>query len=425
MSLESLVDGLYADPDVQRMLAISTQSEPLQICYPKEVNVSRFLAWLLDPNQGHGLGDQAIKSLLIRAGQSECLYFLALNDRRFLAASNIQNLAFSSIIVMTEAELGLPGGARYIDVLAVDPAAKLYVAIENKFGHREGKDQTKTYYKALRKLFPSYRGVHLFLDSNESEPECDKWIPVSYTWLVDFIYQVEQLNWVAPHVKSTMAQFRQVIKEEEEVAEGSALGRLVTAVASQHGEALDAMHEILTPNAHRSRAKDLAVLVSGAPLSNDAKANVRLFQLYSRRPQVWDRCLKERKFARFHRLLSEQFSTLTVDSRRVVTYFSLKDFERLLDPDLGTVWAGAIRVRQEGEHFKVATYISLSCVKKECREMLIEIVNAERSRQRIRQTRQKDGNLTIRRSESLPPVKAAEDAVAQLRSLYELLRNIF
>jgi hypothetical protein len=424
MSLESLVDGLYADSDVQRMLALSTHSEPLQICYPKEVNVSRFLAWLLDPTQGHGLGDQAIKSLLTRAGMPECSSHLALGDRRFLAASNIQTLAFSSFTLMTEAELGLPGKHRYIDVLAVDPAAKLYIAIENKFGHHEGVDQTQTYYDALRQLFPaSYRGIHLFLDSNEGEPKCDQWIAIGYTWLTEFLSQAEQLNWVAPHVKSTMAQFRRAVQEEDELAEGNLLGTLVTSVASQHGEALDALHKILTANAPRSRAKDLAKLVS-AGASNDAKANIRLFQLYGRRPQVWDQCLKERKFARFHCLLNEQFKNLTSDPRRVVTFFSLEEFERLLDPDLGTIWAAAISVRQDGDHFRVTTYISFSCVKKEYRAQLLEVAKEERARNDIRRSRQDDGTLIIQRGASLAPVKAAEEAAAQLLVLRRLLKDI-
>ncbi|MBO1536739.1 PD-(D/E)XK nuclease family protein [Pseudomonas sp. OA65] len=424
MSLDSLVDALFADSDVQRMLALSTHSEPLQICYPKEVNISRFLAWLIDPTQGHGLGDQAIKSMLTRAGLSAEKVNLSLNDRRFLAAANIHTLAFSSIVVITEAELGLPGERRYVDVLAVDPAAKLYVAIENKFGHFESKDQTKTYYKALRKLFPSFRGIHLYLDSNDHEPEDDHWVPVNYTWLTEFITQVEQLTWVAPHVKATMAQFRFAIQEEDDLAEGTAVGTIVTTVASRHGEVLDALHEILTPNAPRSRAKDLAALLNGVSSGNDAKANIRLFQLYSRRPQVWDRCLKERKFAKFYHVLRAQFSHLTADPRRVVTYFSLKEFERLLDPDLGTFWAAAISVRQDGEHFRVTTFLSLSCVKAEYRTQLLNIAKLERARNSIRQPRRDDGNITIRKGTSLPPVKAVEDASAQLQVLRGLLKDI-
>ena len=359
-----------------------------------------------------------------RAGLSGQSANLTLNDRRFLAAANIHTLAFSSIVVMTEAELGLPGEPRYIDVLAVDPVAKLYVAIENKFGHHEGRDQTTTYYKALCRLFPTYRGIHLYLDSNGSEPEDDHWIAINYAWLTEFLAQTEQLNWIAPHVKATIAQFRYAVQEEDDVAEASVLGNLVTAVASQHGEALDALHEILTPNSPSSRAKDLAALLTGATSENEAKASIRLFQLYGRRPQVWDRCLKERKFARFYRVLSEQFSHLTADPRRIVTYFSLEEFERLLDPELGTFWAAAISIRQDGEHFRVTTYVSLSCVKAEHRTQLLSIANSERARNNIRQTQQNDGNITIRRGASLPPVKAAEEAAGQLQALRTLLKAI-
>ncbi|MFJ9990085.1 PD-(D/E)XK nuclease family protein [Pseudomonas putida] len=423
MTLESLVDALYGDPDVQRMLALSTHSDALQICFPKEVNISRFLAWLLDPTQGHGLGDQAIKSLLTRAGQSSRTDYLSLKDRRFLAASNVQTLAFSSIVVMTEAELGVRNQKRYIDVLAVDPAAKLYIAIENKFGHHEGEDQTKTYYEALRNLYPNYHGIHIFLDGYENDPEHEQWIPVGYTWLTEFLAQVEQLAWTAPHVKSTLAQFRRAIQEEEEIAEGDGLGKLVTTVASKHQEALDALHKILTPNAPSSRAKDLAALVNGSA-SNDAKANVRLFQLYARRPQVWDRCLKERKFARFHGAMKEAFGHVVTEPRRVVTFFCLVEFGRFLDPDLGGMWPAAVKVRQEGDHFVITSYISLSSVVTAYRQPLIEIVNAERARRGIRKTSQDDGYFTIRRSESLPPAKAATEAVEQMRSLVALLKDL-
>ncbi|MGW7772310.1 PDDEXK-like family protein [Pseudomonas machongensis] len=423
MTLESLVDALYADSDVQRMLALSTHSDALQICFPKEVNVSRFLAWLIDPTQGHGLGDQAIKSLLTRAGQSSHVENLSLNDRRFLAASNVQTLAFSSLLVMTEAELGLRNQKRYIDVLALDPAAKIYIAIENKFGHHEGEDQTKTYYEALDNLYPNYRGIHIFLDGHENDPEHGQWIPVGYTWLTEFLTQIEQLEWTAPHVKSTLAQFRKAIQEEEEIAEGDGLGKLVTTVASKHQEALDALHKILTPNAPSSRAKDLAALVNG-PTGNDAKANVRLFQLYARRPQVWDRCLKERKFARFHSAMKEAFGHVVTEPRRVVTFFCLVEFGRFLDPDLGGMWPAAVKVRQEGDHFVITSYISLSSVVTAYRQPLIEIVNAERARRGIRKTSQDDGYFTIRRSESLPPAKAATEAVEQMHSLVALFKDL-
>ena len=133
MTLENLVEELYADTDVQRMLSLSATAAPLPICYPKEVNVSRFLAWLMDPSEGHGLGDQPLRSLLVRAGQTDRAQALPLNDRRFLSPASIYTQSFSSVVVSTEVDVGLKT-KKLLDVLILDPAAGLYVAIENKFG---------------------------------------------------------------------------------------------------------------------------------------------------------------------------------------------------------------------------------------------------------------------------------------------------
>ena len=65
-SHELEIDYFFGDANVQRLVNSTAVWEPLRICYPKEVSVSRFLAWLLDPTQGHGLGDLAIQSLLTR-----------------------------------------------------------------------------------------------------------------------------------------------------------------------------------------------------------------------------------------------------------------------------------------------------------------------------------------------------------------------
>ncbi len=158
MTLEGLVDEIYADPDVQRMLYLSATAAPLRICYPKEVNVSRFLAWLMDPGEGHGLGDQPLRSLLARAGQADRAQALPHNDRRFLSPSSVYTQSFSSVVVSTEVDVGLKT-KKLLDVLILDPSARLYVAIENKFGAKEGADQTKEYHKGLKKLFPGYRGI--------------------------------------------------------------------------------------------------------------------------------------------------------------------------------------------------------------------------------------------------------------------------
>lgn len=168
--MDQLVDRFFSDSNVQRLTASTATWEPLRICYPKEVNVSRFIAWLLDPTEGHGLGDLAIQSLLVRAWVQSDQANLDLPTRRFLSPANIQTEGFSASMVTTEVELA----GRYLDILVVDPGRNRYVAIENKFGAHQSAGQLKDYRRALEKLFPKYRGVYIFLDSNEADPKDDQ-----------------------------------------------------------------------------------------------------------------------------------------------------------------------------------------------------------------------------------------------------------
>jgi len=418
-TLEEVVDALYADADVQRLMTLSATSEPLRICFPKEVNISRFIAWLLDPLEGHGLGDTAIRSILTRAGQTERCQQLPANDRRFLSAANVHNHAFSAMLLTTEVDVGTKDEKK-LDVLAIDPAAKLYIAIENKFGAREGDDQTASYRRGLEKLFPGFRGVHLFLDSNEAEPKDVAWLPIGYDWLAEFLRSCEQRESVADHVKRTLQQFRVAIEEEDEdSAATTQVGKLVTHVASKYAEELSCMKKIVRPNAKGQRAKDLSGLVDGGPATNDAKATLRLFQLYCRRPAVWDQCLRQILFAPFHRAFREKYVNLQVDPRRVVTIFGLSDWDRMLDKEDKEqwYWCAGVRIRYVDEQYNVSSFVHMGDVRAEKRDALRRYADDARHKNGIRAARPDDVWLLTRRASKLSSTRAVEEALDQMHVL--------
>lgn len=416
---EDQVDALYGDTNVQRMLALSATAEPLRICYPKEINVSRFIAWLLDPQEGHGLGDMAIRTLLTKAGQAVCVQEFSANDRRFLSAASINTQAFSSMILTTEADVGITE-TKKLDVLAIDPAARLYIAVENKFGAKEGVDQTRSYREGLEKLFPDFRGIYIFLDSNEAEPHDSMWIPIGYDWLTDFIRSCEQRDSVAAHVKNTLAQFRSVVEDEDEDSAASTqLGKLITHVASTYRDELALMRDLIKQNSKSPRAKELSMLLKNGLATKDAKASVRLFQLYCRRPAVWDQCFRQTLFAPFHQTLRARFPGLLVDPRRVVTTYTLDDWGRLLETEGKDdwYWCAGVRVRYVKEQYKVVSYANLADVKAEKRDALLKFINEVRVANGIRLGRPEDSWLVMRRVEGLGPTKAIEEAVEQMRAL--------
>lgn len=419
MALEDLVDALYADADVQRMLSLSATAAPLRICYPKEVNVSRFLAWLMDPGEGHGLGDQPLRSLLARAGQTDRALDLPQNDRRFLSPASVYTQSFSSVVVSTEVDVGLKT-KKLLDVLILDPAARLYVAIENKFGAKEGADQTKDYYKGLQKLFPSYRGIYVYLDSEEAEPEHEAWLAVGYDWLTEFLKSSEQRESTAQHVRDALAQFRSVIEDEDEDSSArSPLGTLISHVAGKHRNALDSMKELVKPYARSQRAKELAAIVSDGVVTNQAKAQMRLFQLYCRRPALWDQCFKQTLFGPFKKTLGERFSDLVVDPRRVVTTFSLDNWDRLVDKEGKDEWyyIAGVRVRYYDDKYAVVSYVKFSDVKPDRRGALHSFANELRAKNGLRAGREENGWLALKRVRGLSASHAIEEASEQLLAL--------
>lgn len=426
MALEDLVDELYADADVQRMLSLSATASPLRICYPKEVNVSRFLAWLMDPGEGHGLGDQPLRSLLARAGQAERAQSLPQNDRRFLSPASVYTQSFSSVVVSTEVDVGLKT-KKLLDVLILDPAARLYVAIENKFGAKEGADQTKDYHQGLSKLFPSYRGIHVYLDSNEAKPKDATWLAVGYDWLAEFLKSSEQRESTAQHVREALAQFRSVIEDEDEdSASRSPLGTLISHVAGKHRDALAAMKELVKPYARSQRAKELAAIVGDGITTNHAKAQMRLFQLYLRRPTLWDQCFKQTLFGPFKKSLGEQFNGLAVNPRRVVTMFSLDDWDRLVDKEGKDAWyhIAGVKVRYSDEQYSVVSYVEFSDVKPDRREALLSFANEVRAQNGLRAGREDNGWLALKRVQGLSASRAVEEASEQLLALKKGLDRI-
>ncbi|MYM89184.1 hypothetical protein GTP91_18650 [Rugamonas sp. FT82W] len=417
--LEDQVDALYSDINVQRMLAVSAIADPLQICYPKEVNMSRFIAWLLDPSEGHGLSDMAVRAILTTAGQAAQAQNLPIANRRFLSAASIYTQGFSALILMTEVEVGIKDSKK-LDVLAVDPNARLYIAIENKFGAREGADQTKSYRQGLEKLFPGFRGVFIYLDSNDRDPDDDQWLPVGYDWLADFLRGCEQSDSVADGVRKTLAQFRMVIEEEDGESAGSTpLGKLITHVASTHRDELVAMRDLVKPNARSIRAKELAEIAQMNLGTNDAKASMRLFQLYCRRPAVWDQCFRQSLFAPFYKALRDKFTDLLAEPRRVMTVYTLADWTRLLDIEgkEDWYWCAGVRVRYVDEQFNVVSYVHMTDVKPEKREALLSFVNAARRTNNIRAGGAENAWLVTARAKGLSAGKAVEQVLEQMRKL--------
>lgn len=172
----------FKEPNIWHILGISR----------KETAVSSFLAWLLDPQAGHSLGDSFLKELLIYVLRKES------RQNQGLTPVHVKLRDFSTINVTTETYLN----HRRCDILIASPVEKeaaskipgFLCVIENKVGAKESFDQTKDYFEASFAHYPvdqyPYR-VYIFLSPAGDAPQCEEFIPVTYQDLLNVLDQVK------------------------------------------------------------------------------------------------------------------------------------------------------------------------------------------------------------------------------------------
>ena len=428
-------NALYGDPEVQQLLALGSRSQALAICTPREINVSRLLAWLLDPTEGHGLGHKALRSLLVQAGRAENAVNLSISDQRFLSPARVHNLALSSLIVKTELDVaGAPSKATknsrtkrdVLDVAAIDPVMKVCVAVENKYGARESKTQLQRYHSGLAKLFPGYVCIHVFLDHSEATPSHPQWLGVGYGWLSEFLREQEQDTAVSEQVRRVLTEFRQAVQQEDEESATVTLeSRLITSVAARHRDALLAMWEVAVVQQTRKELFLQRLTRLSQDGSMEGQARLSLFQLYHRRPEIWRQCKEQASFAPFYAALLKQFADLEDDVKSVNAYYSLQQWSRFIDPKYADEYAFpvGVRVHKLDKNYRVTAYVSLAHVRPDKRVQLVQVAEELRKKAGRHRPKSNANRIEVYRS-SLPQEKALQEAIDRLEEFSKCLRAI-
>ncbi|WP_240531338.1 PD-(D/E)XK nuclease family protein [Variovorax boronicumulans] len=337
------------------------------------------MAWLFNPSEGHGLGDRALRSLLVFAGQLENVQNLDRQSQDFLRPHNIHHLALSHMLVNIELRLeprrtrtasATKSKKNLLDVVVLEPVTKLCIAIENKFGAGESPDQLKRYRLGLEKRFPGFQRIYIFLDKLEAEPKDDQWLPVGYSWLNGFLLEQENDPAISADVRRTLSEFRDAVQDEdEESTSTSTTSRLISSVAAKHGEAIEAMCAIGRPKGEKFL--DALKEISANLRSAEGRASLSLFKLYHTRSLLWDECRQRARFAAFFNTLNEKFhGDLDSDVKRVKAWYSLRSWKSLVENKDEYFFPVSVRVSSREERFDLYTYIDLRSVRQDAREAL-------------------------------------------------------
>jgi hypothetical protein len=191
----------------------------------QEVKHSTFLAFLLDPQARHGLGDAFAKRLLQEAIMSAPNAF---------APVTLIELSLWDIVQME-----VRREWKRIDIFLLDEREKLAVIIENKIGSGEHGDQLARYYEAVREEYPDHRLLALYLTPGGDEPSHPEYLQVDYRAVCEILDELAEsrASVIEPDAKVLIEHYTEMLRRH--IVGDSEIARLSQQIYQKHSRAID------------------------------------------------------------------------------------------------------------------------------------------------------------------------------------------
>ena len=199
-----------------------------------EIRHSNMLAWLLNPNEDHGLGDRFLKKILMYATSGTKLSIM-----KGLGPIDIELMNLSDSLVYRE---------KYnIDILLVSESNKLVFSIENKIFSKEHSNQLQVYLQRMQSSYgEDFRYILIFLSPDgmpSSDPE--NWIDMNYTFIMDQLERLVNSCEVKDRARLYIEDY--ILTLRRHVGEDKQLKEICNRIYMKHKDALDLIFENL-PN---------------------------------------------------------------------------------------------------------------------------------------------------------------------------------
>lgn len=185
-----------------------------------EIRHSNFLAWLLDPNGNHEMGDKFLRTFVAKMGQEELL-----------------PPHISKCLVRRE--------WRHTDLLVLCPDEKYLLCVENKVFSREHGNQLHHYRDVLLKEYPNYRMSFALLSPEGVAPEDPKeqqhWQSVSYVDVLDAIGEAQKGSALSEEVKMLLVHYAAAVRRH--IVGDENIKARCQEIYERHKEALELIYE--------------------------------------------------------------------------------------------------------------------------------------------------------------------------------------
>ncbi len=278
--LNSLVVNCAELREVERLLGNFNLFRVLRFEHG-EIRHSNVLAWLLQPEESHGLKDLFLRRWLMRV----------FHESESEAASYIDPVELDSLNIRT---VEVYREWNHIDLLLriqTFDGDELVVAIENKVKASQGLGQLPRYRQRVETAYQQAdHRLYIFLTRREEEPEDGNWTAATYQQVHDILEDClnEQRSVIGNEPRVLLDHYLRLLKES--FMENTELANLARKIYQKHSRALDAILEFrpdslqLLTDALAERANTEAGQLQMVPMLT-SKGYVRLL------PKGWDTTL--------------------------------------------------------------------------------------------------------------------------------------
>jgi hypothetical protein len=200
-----------------------------------EIRHSNVLAWLLQPDESHGLKDAFLRRWLMRIHHD--------TPTRNLEAVEIDALAIRAVHVQREWR----SGKGFLDLLLrvqTFEDGEWVVAVENKIWSRESPGQLENYRKAVEHAFPNAtRRLFVFLSRKDQKPSDELWTQADYKQVREELdgLRKEQADVIGPEPAVLIRHYLEILKDASMAKDR--IAELAKTLYQNHRLALDAILE--------------------------------------------------------------------------------------------------------------------------------------------------------------------------------------
>jgi hypothetical protein len=235
-----------------------------------ELRHSEFLAYLMNPQQNHGLGDDFVKKFLQKA--------LVNIDQSSLAVSAID------VDVWGFDEIEIKREWNNIDILLLSDDHKFAVVIENKIYSNEHSNQLQRYRNIMEQNYPNWKTIYIFLTPEGDIPSDKNYIPVSYELVCSIIENIIETrkNSLGNDVRTIMQHYSTMLRRH--ILSNSKIQDLSRKIYKKHKVALDLIYEN-KPDTQLEMFDYLSEMIKETPnviLEYSTKSYIRFM------PKEWD-----------------------------------------------------------------------------------------------------------------------------------------